>query len=595
MSFTTVTHLGREIFLLLTRPDVTDDGSHKISFSFSTNVDEGTSSRESRSPDYDWFRLEQSCVYTLRQADSASLLQGLASLGSKLVGMPLWCDLLTGATWSQRALSSGYILRLSDATILPPDSVLSPTEEYVPLMVGKLKEQPELAAWTSDGCVCEITVKEDSPPEYRIVPAVTVTAGAWPNSLAPDWTNEPLSRSSDGREYDQIGQGRERAESGQEAAHKWGQEAAFTLRTRAEWANLIGFFYACRGRWKAFTVPWWFQPAADAPETPHTLKARFASDTLQVSFTTPIATASIGFWQLPWEIVPPAGETAEQPRPGFGYKFSVSVPGGPLVWRYTDQESQVSLPEPGGTFVYYPAKIEHDRLSQDFMLADDSVTLRSSVMAAHPWLSAIQQCLEAPIELELRKFDPAEPNAAILRYVGVLQAPIGEGRRLKVKTSVLGGLLDTKVPNFFLQKDCNHDFCDDWCQLNEVLWTFASEVISVSGSQIVVLITHSPSVVNMADNFFANGVASKGLGESYESREIVSSAALGAGQHRLTLDRPFKTAATGLAVGLQPNCSGTWDECGRYGNQINYGGHRDIGDKNLSLPTRQTNMAAGKK
>src|SRR5690606_5444831 len=140
--------------------------------------------------------------------EAAQLRDGLADLGTKLVGVPLWADRLSGAGWASAIHAPQYLVNLGDGTIVAADAELENTSEYAPLLVGRLEQRPEIDAWTIDGGTCEIAVREDSPWDYRIgLNAATTTT--FP-VIDPDWTRV-IDRSSDRLQYEEIGDGRERA------------------------------------------------------------------------------------------------------------------------------------------------------------------------------------------------------------------------------------------------------------------------------------------------------------------------------------------------------------------------------------------------
>ena len=586
MSFNTVNHLGTDIALLLFLPNVSEPGSHTIIYAHETEIEEGNSGRENREPQRDWLRLEQSCYYTLQAVEAGALRSGLAALGDKLVGVPVWCDRLTGGQWADRIHTPGYLVRLCDAELVAGT-------EYAPLLVGKLKNRPEIEAWTVDGGQGLIVVTEDSPPAYRLTPNATPDAATWPATLAPRWTRV-IERSEDGRRYEQIGRGRERVVDGRETAVYWGQEADFLLHSRTQIRTLLGFFLATKGRTGAFVTPWWFQPGADEPATPHETTVRFAADLLPLDYTSgATAEVAINLWQLPWEITPPEGEAAVQPARAYLYTFAVAVPGGPLTWRFTDYESAIT----SGADTWFPAQIEHDRIAQGYMLDDEAVKLTSQVFASHPWMLVVKRMLEAPLTVEIREVNPASPATTRLVYLGEVAEVTGRGRRLSASTKVFGGMLDTMVPAFRVQLECNHDFCDAGCTLDEEDWTLAGTLDAVAGSVVDVTVTANPPAAVLVDDWLANGWIEKGAGATYESREIVRSEDLGGGVQRLTLSAPFRALAGGQVFAFGPNCTGTWSECKVKfgGNQINYGGHPRVKAVNPSLPTRETNVQGGKK
>ena len=595
MSFPTVEHLGREIALLLIVPNLARDDSHRIRLRYPVRIEEGESGRENREPGRESLSLEQTCAYTLRKNDAAALKAGLATLGNKLVGVPLWCDLLAGADWADKNFVPGYLVRMSDGAILAEGSALEATEFYAPLLVGKLRQRPDEDAWTEDGCQCEISVFESSPPEYKIQGAAVIAGEQFPEELEPTWT-EVIERSADGLVYDQVGKIREVSIDGQEKATKWGQEAAFVLNGRDEIRSLIGFFETVRGQWKSFGMPVWFRPNPDTETTPHDTRARFAADGIELAFSGgSLASCQLAFWQVPWEIEPPEGEEAEQAAPAYLFKFIMPVPGGPLYWRFTDWERAIERNEDGAVS-YTPGPFEFDRITQDFALEDDPTTILSRVFEENPLMLILRRILEAPLEIEIYRCDPDDPDNARQVYSGEVEDVTGTGRALEAPTSLLGGAFETKVPDFFVQVPCNWDFCDEGCGLDPDDWTFEGTLVSVDGLELVVAVTANPPGAALAGDYFAKAWIAKGSGETYEARDIVRSYDQGAGQQRFVLKRPFRDLEEGQTFTFRPNCGGTWSECKtKFANAINYGGHRHVQPDNPSLPTRETNVATGKK
>ncbi len=590
MSFLVSSHGGRPLGIFYARPNVRDDGSLRIAYTFSTRVATGGSGRETREPEHPDVRLQQRCSFLLSQLDAAALRTGLASLGAEadpLFAMPIWCDALKGSQWADRIHNPSWLVRLTDGQILAGGSSLNADVEYAPLLFGRLNNQPDLAPWTKEGgCMGDITLTDDSPYEMRVEINGAGTVGVFPTTVVPHYTDEMRDKSETGREYVKIGAGRERGAERQEVAFKWGQEAQFLLKSRSEIRDLLACFAANRGRHQAMGMPWWFTPGVDTPGTPTATTVRFAADTIELAFEGgSVARTTLGFWQVPWEIAPLEGEQAAQPPRAFLYKHTLKVPVGPVSWYYTDYASPISY----GGDTYFPAKIEHDRIAQGFMLDDDPVTLSGFVSDNHPWMLILKRMIEAPLEIEIYECDPGNPGAARLRYVGeIADTPTGRGRKLKAPTSVLGGLLEIKVPSFRVQEACNHEFGGIGCGIDLATVAVSATVVSTSGAEVVV----SHGAGNEA---FSGGDAEHGSGLDYEARDIVRSEDLGGGQHKLVLERAFRNLPNGSTLTFRPTCNGTWAECKAYGNQQRYGGHRHIGPDNISVPAREVNPQGGKK
>jgi len=322
---------------------------------------------------------------------------------------------------------------------------------------------------------------------------------------------------------------------------------------------------------------------------------RFGSDQIRVEYVTAVtARITLTFWQLPWEITPIEGETPVQPGRFFLYRHTLQTPTTPIIWRYTDYPAPITVEEDAEDVTYFPADIEHDKITQGYQLDDDPVTLKSFVADSHPWMLALKRMLEAPLQLDIFEVDPENP-VPVLKHTGELDAPTGKGRKLAMKSTALSGALDIKVPNFYVQESCNHEWCSIGCGKDIEDYTFTATIDVIDGREITVTITVNPPASAMGADYFANGDCSIGAGSTFEGREIIRSENLGSGQQKLTIDHALRAPSIDQEVSIRPACQGTWAECSAFANTINYGGHRHVGADNISVPARETNAQGGKK
>lgn len=585
MSFPIVTHNGNQIALLLAAPNM--GGGYSISYTVNTSLDEGLGGRESRRVRHEALRLEQTTSYILEAAQADAFRKMLPNLGTAYVGVPLWCDYLSGAEWADRIHEAQYLVRLSDGAIIGGASVLDANTDYAPLLVGRLKDKPSGDALNEQVLEFSLTVKEDSPWEYRIAPKDVVSNSTWPANLSPDWT-ALQDRWVDGIELDTIGDGRVSAIDGEERAAKWGQVASFTLGSRSELRTMLGFFGAARGRWASFTAPLWFRPGTSTSAVPHTTKTRFASDTLKFDFEAGnVASVQIALWQVPWEINGVAGETPQQPARAFFYKFTYDLPT-PEVTRWTNYEKPLTRTGDG---TYTPARLEHDGLRYGLNLDGGTVQLTSDRFAGNPLLRFVPFNAEARLLLEIREGSPDAPNSAVVVWTGEITEATGNGKRITAKGDVFGAIFERKFPRFLMQQGCNVTLFSTACGVNKASYQVTGTLTTSIGN--VLTITCGST---QAADYYARGEVWVGSGSTLERRLILSSSP-GTGTQVLTVDRPIVTnGAGGVSATFWPGCDGQFSTCStKFNNKARFRGHPFMPRDNPALKRVATNPDARKK
>ncbi len=593
-TFPTIFHNGREITLLLLAPDLGDSDSLALNYTLATDISAGSTDRESRTPLQDWLRVEQTCSYFLTAKPATELRAALATLDDKLVAVPLWCDIATRATWADRIHETVYAVNLTASTLVASAAIpasTNPEALFAPVLVGKFRERPQLEIITADKAAVTIAVIDDSPPEYRISPA-SASAPEWPADITPDWT-DVIEMSEDGREYQQIGLVREQAVDGQKMPFKWGQEAAVSLTARAEIRSLLGFYYTVRGRHTSFLAPLWFCPGPGTPHAPRETRCRLASDTLSITFSDQfLGATTLGLWQVPWEIVPPAGEIAALPGIAYLYRFSIDYTDTKKFWHFTNWERPLTR---AAGEVYSPRPIEHDAITQDYLLDEEAVGITSWKFENHPLLLVASNELEFPLTLEIFECDPAVPDNAQLVYTGNITDVSLNGREITASAQLLSGALGVKVPSLLFSVTCNHRFCGPGCGLKPADWTLHGRVESQTKSVLTVTLDANGTGNDLANDFFARGFIRTGQGANCEIRQIMRSERMTALRQRLTLKTPLRNAMVNTKLTLRPGCPGTCAFCKSVKNFINFGGHPHMGPQNISVPQRASSGSGGKK
>lgn len=607
MSFIRTVFLGHDIALWL--PDPNWVSAPEITYRITTRTEQALSGRQNRRPEHLAIRHDITAKWTLARDHAAAWTEGAFTLGAAYLAIPIPCDQLTPADWHERIHDAEFVLaydtdgRFQIAASSAVQS-LSPSAfpRLAPLYVGKLTERPAVTALNEWECEFKLELAEKSPWDFRIAPApapVPIT-DTWPATLSANWRTLPEDSIEDMlTEDDEVGAGRIAPVDGQEGQAFRKQKFLVTLEDRAQIRTLLKFFEGRLGPVRSWTIPWLLQPGeVDTPVAPHATRVHFAADTLTLKYITDeLAEATLEVAQLPWEIALPDGEQPEQEPEAHFFRFSAREPVG-TDWRYTDWEHDLVRVESGRDAIYNGdsySYFEYDAITRTLDLSDDPPTISSWVFDGNPLMLIAQRALDVPLHIEIRKGSPNNPNAARILYTGRIDEVTVEGRSISATSSVLGGLLDVKVPNFYFGPTCNHGFCRAGCGLDPERWTFSARVDAINGNTLDITILANPSGAAIGAGYFARGWLSKGTGLAYELRQVVDTAPLGGERHRITLKRALRSAQPGLEIKLRPHCSGTVAECKRYGNYINFGGHPFINGHNLSLPTRETAPAGGKK
>lgn len=598
--------LGHDIALWL--PDPNWSAAPEITYTLATRSEQALSGRQNRRPKHLALRHAITARWTLPRATAAAWQEGAFALGTAYIAIPIPCDQLAWMDWPERIHNAEFVLNYDGAdsfSILASSALVAPPPLpfLAPLFVGKIDgdERPTVTALNDYECEFSMQLVEKSPWDFRITPAppAATLTDQWPATLSPNWRTLPEDSITDMITQEEVGAGRLAAIDGQEGQPYRTQKFLLTLENREQIRTLLKFFESRLGSVRSWTIPWLLQPSeTDTPATPHTTRVHFSEDTLKLKYITDeLAEATLQVAQLPWEIEIFPGEAPEQQPEAHFFHFFAREPAG-IDWRYTDWEHDLARNESGSSVTYLGdvySLFEYDQITRTLDLSDEPLTLNSWVMDGNPLMLIAQRAIDVPINLVIRKGSPNNPDAARIIYSGRIDEVTVEGRAITAKTSVLGGLLDVKVPNFYFGPICNHGFCRPGCFLSPAAWTFPARIESIDGATIEVTLLANPPSATVGSGFFARGWLSTGYGLAYELRQIVNSLELSNGRHRITLKRALRHAVPGLDASLRPHCSGTANECVRYGNYINFGGHPHISGRNLSLPTREVAPAGGKK
>ena len=463
---------GVAIILLMKRPNWSSPV--EVTYSRAVEILETVDGREDRSPLHDTLRLSIAASYVLTREDAADLRTKLADADTtKKIGIGVWPDMMAAAVvgpWADRIHESykGINWDATGFTLFDPASPPSTYLHIAPLLVGWL-DRPSLNALTEEGpATYRLTVVEDGPATFAVSAAPETVSDAWPATLTPNW-RRVSDYSEDKLVRERVGQGRELQLDRDEAPMAWGQEAVYTMQTRALIRTLLNHWNNHHGPHESFSAPTHFRPGSNLPSTPYTTIFRYYSETLRLTYRAAmVAEATVKLIQLPWEISTQVD--AEQPRITYLYEFTRTTSIAPIQTttdRYTSWESDIT--SNGDVFIGGEA-MEHDSIHSDIRLGL-STNLKSWVFAGNPLLKLIPYGLETPLNLTIWRVDPSSAAAREWLFTGEVLEATATGKAIQASCSFLGHKLDRKGPDLLFGLQCNASLSDSMCGLAVDDWT----------------------------------------------------------------------------------------------------------------------------
>lgn len=566
--------------LLLIQPDFQPEAGRDITIShrLDTDIAEGRTSIEERRPARRAMLLTQSCTLCLRGTAADDWRKGVAALGARPIGIPLWVDMLPPEQWAERIYDArkivGWHPDTGDFAIYDgpglPGEILYPV--YAPLLIGRWKERPAAEARNGEFGYAGVSIAEASPWSCRIRPHTHGNAWtAWPQFSAP------VKDVSDyGLELIQSAAAREPGLDRTNAAPRWRQEGDFKFSSRLDIRQHLTWFESRGGALHSWSpLPAWFQPGADTEATPDNYTARFASDVLTLSYLAGhVATATIGFIQ---ELDTP---TREQVQPGEFFLYQLKyqhAPGDPELWTNCDEP----LATPEGT--YQPRQVGHQELRRSLKPQDDRATITLDYRdgsLADDWLRGR---LFGWVLLTVWKCDPEDPagTRGAPVYSGFVSNVRPSGNSLTIEASLFGRLLRERAPTALFGRACSTHVFSDLCQLAEEdhdsAGTAAAADLADDGRTLTVRDVSGWGGDAYAANWFAGGLLRTGTGRLRIIVTILASEMSG-DDLVLKLARPLwpdmLSGGAGQSVQLLPGCGRQYEtDCvAKYDNGVNFQG-----------------------
>jgi len=556
MKFPVITAEGQTFGLLLIQPNW--DSPVEIAHRCDTLIGEGRTSIEERRPESAATSLSIKFHLTAADDEADDWRKGLAALGNNPVAIPLWPDARPVADWANRIYDPQKVINFDpdtgdyaiyDAGSLP-GSPAYPL--YAPLMLCRWTERPKASAQDETFCEVDLDLFEARPYDWRI--GINSYGSTWGEE--PDWTNPVDDTSTHGLELLQPNPVVAPLLDRTSSAARWQEDAGFTFADSLAIRQALTFFVAQKGSVLSFSVPAWFQPGTATSGTPDTYTARFASDTLTLTYPDPAyATATIGFIQ---EV---AGVTQSQPSKKFLFKFSYAQdPTNPEC--YTDWDAPLTI----GSETYQPAQISCDQTQRSLKPQDEKAEVKMAYIAGSLSADWIPGRLFGVVTLTIWQCDPANPSARTQIFTGFITQIAPEGNLLTITATLFGTLLDRRMPSWIYGPSCNTYVFSSLCGLLETAWRCSGTAAQADlSSDRLTLSVHSLSGPGSPTNanWFAGGILRTGSGRNIQVVTIVSSSYAG-GVLSLVLNRPLwadMISAGGQAVQLVPGCDGQASTC----------------------------------
>ena len=592
MKFTNVTSGGQTFGLLLLEPNWSS--KLQVALRYDTLIGEGRTSQEDRRPERGGPYLPSMRWHlTAIDTDADDWRKGLAALGNNQLAVPLWIDALPVADWSTRIFDPQKVINFDrdsgayaiyDAGSLP-GSPAYPL--YAPLVLCRWKDRPPADAESTNRAEIDLDLAESRVWGWRV--GVNTYGSSW--TAEPNWTSPVKDVSELGLELLEINPQVAAALDRANATARWRQEAGFSFLDRLEIRQALSWFVAKAGARDSWTpLPAWFQPGTATTATPANYTARFASDTLTLTFTgNAIADATVGFLQ---EVAGSQSLAAE----AWLYRLSYAQDtGNPEL--YTSWDAPLSAAE--GT--YQPSQISHREILRSLKPQDEKAEIQLAHAAGSLMADWLLGRLFGLVALTIWKCDPANPTGTrgTPQFEGYVKTVTPEGNTLNVVATLFGPLLERRVPGWVYGALCNtYVFSPSYCKLAEATYrsagTCSAGNLSADGQTLAVQGVTGWGAPAAA-NWFANGILRTGSGRNTQIATIVESSVSSGGVVTVKLSRPIwaDKITGGQAVQLVPGCDGQVSTCKtKFNNYANFRGMPFIPD---FLATREVNTPSPKK
>lgn len=252
-------------------------------------------------------------------------------------------------------------------------------------------------------------------------------------------------------------------------------------------------------------------------------------------------------------------------------------------------ESSSSSSE-GTTSLWLAVGIEHSRLSRSVKLGG-TVTISADVDSVEPLRLLVPNRLAYPLKVQILRTNTRFEEAEVL-FHGTVRKPDLKGRKISVSCVEWGEVLEQRIPNFYVQRNCNYRVYDpETCRASKAAKEIAVTVAAKNQRTITI---QSASLADKPANWFALGYIEVGSGLERRQHLVMSNTAPFGNQMTLMLSSPFD-AEVPVAGTVVPGCDGNRSTCiAKFDNLANFGGHATPRD-NLTLSAIKVSSQGGKK
>lgn len=196
-----------------------------------------------------------------------------------------------------------------------------------------------------------------------------------------------------------------------------------------------------------------------------------------------------------------------------------------------------------------------------------------------------------PLKVEILKTDTDFGQPETL-FNGTVRNPRLKGRRVTVSCVEWGDAIESKVPNFFIQRTCNYRVYDaNTCRASQSSYQKSVSIVALSGRTATI---QGAGLTGLAAGWFSEGWIETGTGLDRRVGFVTDSAAASGNQIVLTLSNPLSIEIPASATAV-PGCTGERSTCiSKFNNLANFGGHETPRD-NLTLAAIKVQTKGGKK